>query len=326
MSVISLKTAGDFVAAIPHLLGFHPYRSLVVAALGEDERIGAVLRADLDDGDHGGMVADLLRMLDRSRPNALLIALIDDRIRDLTHPPRRPAALGDVMRHAETLRIGVRGVVWASATSAGATWCTTDNHGHVPDPRSTTLAATMALRGHVTHASREELAALLNPPDPDTLARRAATLRHPVSLPPDGAAMRHVRGAVQRSHEGTMPETEAEILVLARALTDPNGRDTGLVLTADAPGRARELWLMLTRAVPEPHRAYPAALLSVAAYLDGDGALAEIALTAALEADPEHSLAELLRQALHAGIGPAELARGLRDSVRQLGIDYHGQE
>lgn len=326
MSAISLRTAGDFVAAIPHLLGFHPHRSLVVAAVTDQERIGSVLRTDLDNEDKHGMTADVLRMLDHSQVRELLVALIDDRVFERAHPVHRPPVLDALLEQTRSWRISVRGVVWAGATSAGATWCTVNDHGQVPDPRSTELAASMALSGYVTHASREELAALLDPVDTDTLARRATALRHPVSIPPDGAAKRHVRGAVRRSYEGTLPETESEILVLARALADSAGRDVGLVLTADDPDRARELWLILTRAVPASHRANPAALLAAAAYLGGDGALAEIAITAACEAEPAHSLAGLLREALHAGVPPTELARGLHASARETGADYYGQE
>ncbi|HWR46990.1 MAG TPA: DUF4192 family protein, partial [Pseudonocardiaceae bacterium] len=64
------------------------------------------------------------------------------------------------------------------------------------------------------------------------------------------------------------------------------------------------------RATPAPERAEPAALLALSAYVRGDGALAGVALDAALHACPQHSLSGLLRAALDAGL-PPELLRSI---------------
>ena len=117
-------------------------------------------------------------------------------------------------------------------------------------------------------------------------------------------AIRIADAALDGLERGELSATDGEIIDLGCALAHSCGRDAALVLTAEHPDRAGQLWLALTRALPAPVRANPAALLGAAAYFAGDGALAGIALDTALLADPVHTLAGLLRQALHAGTPP----------------------
>ena len=84
--------------------------------------------------------------------------------------------------------------------------------------------------------------------------------------------------------------------------------------TGAGAAAAERLWLALVRATPAPERAEPAALLALTAYLRGDGALAGVALDAALNACPHHSLSGLLRAALDGGL-PPELLRGVAEDA-----------
>ncbi|WP_034239994.1 DUF4192 family protein, partial [Saccharomonospora iraqiensis] len=72
---------------------------------------------------------------------------------------------------------------------------------------------------------------------------------------------------------------------------------------------AERLWLALSRNTPAPHRARPLTLLAYSAYVRGEGVLAGMALSEALEADPEHVLAQLLSRALDHALPPDTLAR-----------------
>jgi hypothetical protein len=62
------------------------------------------------------------------------------------------------------------------------------------------------------------------------------------------------------------------------------------------------------RRVAEPFAAAPACLTAYAAYLSGDGALANVALDRAIAVDAGYSLAALLRDIMLSGI-PPERAR-----------------
>ena len=74
----------------------------------------------------------------------------------------------------------------------------------------------------------------------------------------------------------------------------------------DAPA-AEILWTECTRRAPAPLDVAPATLLAVSAWLRGDGAMANVALTRALAGEPTYALARLLAQALAECVPPAEL-------------------
>ncbi|MBA2695050.1 MAG: DUF4192 family protein, partial [Actinobacteria bacterium] len=56
---VRLADPGELIAAVPHLLGFHPRDSLVLISL-EGRRLGMTLRADLVDPEHRELLAEQL--------------------------------------------------------------------------------------------------------------------------------------------------------------------------------------------------------------------------------------------------------------------------
>src|SRR5262249_41157641 len=104
---------------------------------------------------------------------------------------------------------------------------------------------------------------------------------------------------------------------VASALCDHRVRDACLPWCSGPGAAAAErLWLALVRATPAPERAEPAALLALTGYLRRDGAPASVALEAALDACPHHSLSGLLRAALDGGLSPELLREVARDASR----------
>ena len=75
----------------------------------------------------------------------------------------------------------------------------------------------------------------------------------------------------------------------------PEHRQAHLSLWADIVRRTDGLWLPA-----------PASLLAFTAWQSGDGTLANIALDRALGADPDYSMARLLRDILAAGVPPSQ--------------------
>jgi len=162
----------------------------------------------------------------------------------------------------------------------------------------------------VTHPSRHALAQTLRPDPAHLLGPRAALITTLAARAADRAAnIRLIRTAVARAHAGHLPTADADIAELALALTDPAVRDTSLTYSLDHHTRAAQrLWTTLLRATPAPHRAEPAVLLAVTAYLHGDGILAALAADAALHAHPHLRLATLIHLSLRSGL-PAEQLR-----------------
>ncbi|SFQ33071.1 protein of unknown function [Amycolatopsis arida] len=135
-------------------------------------------------------------------------------------------------------------------------------------------------------------------------------ISRPETLPRE--MCRDVLAALARARGGDIDLTDDQVVRLALALSDERVRDACL-RTALPPGgsdavAAERLWLRLVRETPAPERAAPACLLAFSAYLRGEGTLAVVALDVALEADPGHTLADLLRRSIGLGIPREKLA------------------
>ncbi|MFC6090489.1 DUF4192 domain-containing protein [Saccharothrix lopnurensis] len=308
-----LHDPGDLIAAVPHLLGFHPTDSAVLLVI-DRHAVALTVRADLPPPDHpGGPVERLLLPAARHRGATAAVVVVGggsgDPPEDLPHD-----TLVDELDDAlMALDIPLVLAVWVRATARGEPWF--DYHdagtgGATPDPASTPLAAATAAHGHVTYPSREAMAEVLRPDPPEVLGRRAALLHRRMAGPEGPPARRHdlIRSEVLRAATRKRPLTDEEVAELAHALADPLVRDASLgYCVGDHALGAEVLWTELTRASPAPERAEPATLLAFSAYLRGMGSLASLALERAAEAHPGHRLSELLREALDTGLPPDQL-------------------
>jgi len=164
-------------------------------------------------------------------------------------------------------------------------------------------------RRHVTYPNRQALAETLRPHPAHLLHRRAALIVTLAARPADRqASLQRVRAAIARANDGELPADDTDIAELAVALSDPRVRDASLTHSLDGHARAAQrLWTALVRSTPAPHRAEPAVLLAVTAYLHGEGALVSIATDTALQARPRHALAAVIQLALRAGLPPDDM-------------------
>ncbi len=323
---IRLSDPSELIAAVPHLLGFHPHESVVLLAL-HGKSLGLTLRADLVAADQAARLAEqLLTPIARARPTGVaLIVIGGDSAPDGDLPHRvLVSALDDVLTGAG---LPIVHAAWTTETASGAPWrCYADPlcAGTVADPATSPLAVATVAAGAVTFGSREELAALLAAEDSTALQRRAVLLdaadaEHPMSARVVAQRLAQLAELHRAAAAGDPELGDSIIAEVASALCDHRVRDACLPwCTGSGAVAAERLWLALVRATPAPERAEPAALLALTAYLRGDGALASVALDAALHACPHHSLSGLLRAALDGGL-PPELLRGVaRDAAAAL--------
>jgi hypothetical protein len=212
---------------------------------------------------------------------------------------------------------------WTAETARGAPWRCYDDPlcaGAVADPTTSPLAAASVAAGAVTFSSREQMAELVAADDPTALQRRAILLdaadaEHPMSARLVAQRLVRLKELHGAAAGGDLALSDDIVAEVASALCDHRVRDACLPWCTGAGAAAAErLWLALVRATPAPERAEPAALLALTAYLRGDGALAGVALDAALTACPHHSLSGLLRAALDGGLAP-ELLRGVAEDA-----------
>ncbi len=311
---VRLSDPAELIAAVPHLLGFHPRDSLVVITL-QGRLLGLTLRTDLvAEGSEEDLAEQLLVPIARQRPSGAIVLIVGGQQNDTTDLPHRRVidAVDDALAAAD---IPVVHAAWAASTGTGAAWRCYDESGcagTVADPDRSSIAAASVAAGVVTFDTREQLAELLVPDVPAVLARRARMLdaddaQHPLNV----ATVRERRALLRRLHADAAAgalHLDGAVVEAASALCDHRIRDACLGWSAsDGAAAAEQLWLALVRATPVPHRCEPATLLALAAYLRGDGALAGMALQAALDACPDHCLAGLLRSALDGGLEPATL-------------------
>lgn len=78
-TTIRARTPADLLVLLPYLLGYHPRRSVVVAAV-RDRQLGMIQRMDLlDDPDDCALVAArMVEAASRERPEAVVVAAFED--------------------------------------------------------------------------------------------------------------------------------------------------------------------------------------------------------------------------------------------------------
>jgi hypothetical protein len=313
--VLQLRSPHDVIAAVPYLLGFHPSDSLV--AVGADGPQGTcAMRLDLppDDcePDHVTDAAEhLAGLLSQHRfRHAVLVGYgAPDRVAPIMASARDALTAGGV-EVLETLRVD-GGRYWSCDCSVPEC-CPPE--GTPYDVSASPIAAQATLAGRVALTGRDELARSVAPIGGVTRqSMQRATHRAEgrflrwVADCGDAALVQqrvvdeglpYVRDLIAR---GGLPSDD-EVAWLGVLLTHLRIRDEAWVRT-DVD--QLDLWRDVLRRVEKPYAAAPACLTAYAAYLSGDGALANVALDRALASDPDYSMAGLLRDMMFAGVPPA---------------------
>jgi hypothetical protein len=171
-----------------------------------------------------------------------------------------------------------------------------ESRGHWVDPRVEVIEG-IAVLDAALDAAQEALAA----------ARGGSTVAEPDAEPaPTSEGGGAGGGAPSVGADGWLDDER--VVALIRALQIPVVRDAAVAAcTGSRPAAAEALWAALARGTPDPEAAEPAALLALMGLLQGDGALANVALRRAESAWPGHHLTETLRGLAAAGIRPSEL-------------------
>jgi hypothetical protein len=335
---IKVGSVAGFLAVIPHLVGFHPSRSMVVVGL--DARKGRILlafRYDLPDPPGRTQTRDIalhvIGVLKKRKIKTVIAAGYGP------GPLVTPVAEA-ILAAARSARIAVRDMLRVEDGRYFSYLCRDPQccpPGGIPfDGAAHPAAAAMAAAGLSVCPDRASLAALLAPlagPAADSMARatqralrRARDLRAVPARPggsggPGGsgrsreagrprpltdAGRAAVREAIAVYRSGGHITDHDQMAWLTVTLADIRVRDDAWARMDPVYRLAhRKLWIDVVRHACEAYVPAPASLLAFTAWQSGEGALGNIAIDRALAADPDYSMAHLLGQALDAGLPPS---------------------
>ncbi len=318
-ALVRVRGPGDLVASLPALMGFHPSRSVVLLVLhGQRGRVRLTMRVDLPEPDQDEHWTEVARVLAAGAcraggTHALLVCVDAD------------SAL--TLRAAEAIEQALEGtgvlLVDAVAVDAGryrSVLC--DDPVCCPPggravPGTSAATATAVLAGQVIHASRSDLGAEIAPPEGAAAERAERVVRLMAAVLNSGsvevtpqALQRRLDRACEDAAAGAVRLDQAAMLALL--VGGHCGRDlTYQHLTTQPPGRHRALWSSVCRQVPRQYLTVPLVMFAYAAYLEGDGAAANVACEFGDALDPRHASVCLLRDVLAAAIPPADVRDAL---------------
>jgi len=338
---VRLSSPADILAAVPHLLGFHPARSLVViGAGGPRDRVKLGFRYDLPDPPDAGITRQIaehaVAVLDKRGATAVIAVgygpgrLVTPLVDAFTAAARRGGlAVRDLLRVED-------GRYW-SYLCRNVNCCPAEG---VPfDPGSHPVTAAMSEAGLAAYPDRAALARTLAPLTGEratardraagracaqaaALAERAAgrggnPLRLVIS-----EGRRAVRDAIARYRDGVAITDDDQLAWLVISLAHLPVRDDAWARMEPSHRAAHlRLWTDLVRSAADAWVPAPAALLAFTAWQCGDGALASIAIERALASDPGYSMALLLRDILDAGVPPSEARLPMTPEEVERGYD-----
>lgn len=306
---LSVRSTEDMLALVPVVLGFVPTESIVMLTFGAPRTFHA--RCDLPASveDLPGATRTLLEpVLDHGVTGVILLLYSED---------ERLATEAAWAMCGSFERAGVR--VLEAIRADGRRWFPALGErrgvpveGVAYDVSAHPFRAQAVAEGRVLHRSRDDLRETLAT-DPRRTGAVVGALAVLTGDPPgsgrraieaawaDGLVRRHTGpGAVA----GDLPSDD-EVARLLRGLLDVPVRDAAAssLRRSTAPGHVA-FWTDVVRRTPVPMLAAPAALLALAAWQSGDGALAWCALDRCAEADEHYSLAALITRALEHAVPP----------------------
>jgi hypothetical protein len=312
---VSLRSPADMIAAIPYLLGFHPAESLVVLGL-RAKQVTFQVRVDLPAVDDAVAFARQIAAIVARQP--VTRALLTGYGPEPAVTPAIKAVRTELLRR----RIDVPEALRATDGHYFSYTCTNrqccDPAGTPYDASTTIVAATATAAGIGVVGSREEVAARLAPiGGVAALSMRDAALRADMRLcdllsrpdaPPDrevlvAAGKTAVDAAILRWTYGTVPGDD-DVAWLGLLLVNVAVRDYAWGRVGEDLPLHVDLWTDVVRRVEPELVAPPATLLAFAAWRNGGGAIASIALERAIDADPTYRMAVYLGAAFDGGLSP----------------------
>ncbi len=292
-TTLTARSPEDILAAVPVVLGFEPCDSVVMLTFGGVETFHA--RVDLPPPREVGEMVRLLLdpALKHRVTQVVLVVYADDgkTVRVVVSRLRRAFAAAGI-DIVEVLR--AHEGRWFAPGRPGAP--ASGVPYHVGAHR---FRAQAVVEGIVVHGSRAELEAVLRPLPTAVAETTRAVRRASPSSPGEVADL-----VDRRLDEGRF--TTFELARVLLGLLDVDGRDAAwATMTREVSARHVRLWTDAVQRAPDELVAAPAAVLGLAAWLSGHGALAWCAVDRCSAVEPDNSLGGLVGDVLTHAIPPS---------------------
>jgi hypothetical protein len=301
-----LRDEEDLLALVAVTFGFHPSESLVMVCV---DRRGRTFQARCDLApDAPAMSAVVDTLVDAARHNGGPVAFLVT----YTEDDRRSRA------HMRALTKELRAV----GTDVAARFRVAEGRWFPMLPRRNHLEARIGvpfdlgghpllvrsvLRGDVVHPDRDGLTATLDRvpgAEADAVAAERDALA-PLDLEDRSVLLSEAEWLHRRMHDDPLTWPPATIARVLRAVAVAEVRDVAWCDTRrETAADQVRVWRRVVTLAPPDAVAPAAALLAFSAWIAGDGALAWCGVERAFAAQPGHSLARLVADALHHAVPP----------------------
>jgi hypothetical protein len=319
--VARVSGPGDLVATVPVLVGFEPQHSIVALVLRRSQ-VALTMRVDLPPpGERRAwkVLADTVVRAARQADGSAVVLVVYSSDRWHTDASR---AVVTALRHRgiEVLDVlAVHDGRWWSATCHDPACCPPQGTP-VPETSAARIAAAV-VDGRVVRPDRASLAEeFAPPPDLDPAAVTKALDAARAELPPAGpgrlpAVEALLTEAAAAARAGALSLSTAALL--AQVVRDGDCRDEAYRHLVRAPRpHSRALWASCCRLLTPPALVVPLALFALVAYLEGDGAVANLALERAEQVDPQHPTVRLVSDVVASALAPSVVIGALARSVQ----------
>ncbi|WP_045740286.1 DUF4192 domain-containing protein [Actinoplanes rectilineatus] len=288
------RSPQDLLGAVPYLLGYHPVDEVVAVYLGADHRILAVAAEPIRFS--AETLSEHLMLRAPAEPCAQ-VALIG-----YGPPPMRPTLT--TMGRIIDLFLPLHTLLWVTGSRCV---CLLDScsckasRGIDIDSATSPVAAQLTVDGIVALPSRQALNTLVAP----DLVSQAETETALAALPADVAGLLDdVLGSAKKGQR----LTAEQLAPLALTLTHRDTLETAWGAVCACMWQ-RDLWLDVTRRVPDRYVAGPATLAAWCAWRRDEHALATVACKRAVHQGPGDRLTRLVASVVRAHVPAHRLRR-----------------
>lgn len=321
--VVRVSSPAEIAASLPALLGYHVEKSIVLILLGGPKhRIRLTMRLDmperLDEATARAVWQTFIPGVRNAEADEAVIVFVDPQ-------PGGVESLADALVGGlSDYGVGMRDVLVVADGRFRSLVCDDEQccppQGN-PVPQTSALAAAAVTTGTVIRATRDDLRAEIAPPDEDA-ARRAqkvvALLRSTAwagSLDDPAESFDDYLDTACTAATGPGLSLD-QAARLACLVSVGDFRDMAyLHMVQNDHVAHREVWASVCRQIPRTDTVVPHVLFALAAYLDGHGAMASVALEAVEEVDADHPSVRLISDVIAEGVPPKRLRIALRQCM-----------